>query len=47
MAKGRKCPYCKATMYADSEKKEPMGSTVVYICRNNMCKHTEKTFESN
>jgi benzoyl-CoA reductase/2-hydroxyglutaryl-CoA dehydratase subunit BcrC/BadD/HgdB len=47
MAKGKKCPYCKTVMYAQSEKKEPKGSYVVYVCRNGNCNHTEKTFESN
>ena len=46
MAKGKKCPSCGSSMYAESEKEEPRGSWVVYICRNGKCKHTEKVFES-
>lgn len=46
MAKGKKCPSCKTIMYVESEKKELMGSWVVYLCRNGQCRHKEKTFES-
>lgn len=46
MAKGKKCPYCKHIMYAQSEKEEPKGNTVVYVCRNGSCNHKEKIFES-
>ncbi|QHI35962.1 hypothetical protein IMCC3317_13100 [Kordia antarctica] len=46
MAKGKKCPSCKTSMFAQSEKVEPKGIYVVYVCRNGNCRHTEKTFES-
>jgi len=46
MAKGKKCPYCGTVMYAQSEKEEPMGNWVVYVCRNGKCGHSEKVFES-
>ncbi len=45
MAKGKKCPYCKTIMYAQEEIKEPRGAWVVYVCRSQKCKHTEKVFE--
>lgn len=45
MAKGKKCPYCGNYMYAESEKQEPAGSYVVYVCNNVKCKHKEKVFE--
>ena len=44
MAKTKKCPYCSTVMYIESEKEEPMGSYVVYECKNGNCKHVEKTF---
>lgn len=47
MAKGKKCPYCSSTMYMQSEKSEPKGNYVTYVCRTSSCGHTEKTFESN
>jgi len=46
MAQGKKCPYCNSVMYAQSEKSEPKGNFVVYVCRTSSCKHTEKFFES-
>lgn len=45
MARGKECPHCGAYMYAVSEKEEPRGTYVVYVCRNNRCSHTEKVFE--
>ena len=46
MAKGKKCPQCGYHMYALSEDYQPMGTWVVYECRNGNCKFQEKVFES-
>jgi hypothetical protein len=52
MAKGRRCPECGSPMYAQTEKHEPKGTTVTYVCRNGTCPSakrgypaTEKVFE--
>ncbi len=52
MAKGLKCRCCGHYMYAQKEKREPKGTYVTYVCRNNDCKrckgkctHEEKVFE--
>lgn len=45
MAKGMDCPRCGHSMWAKSEKDEPKGAWVVYVCRNNSCKHELKVFE--
>lgn len=45
MAKGKKCPQCGYPMWAESEKKEPAGSWIVYECRAEKCKFREKVFE--
>lgn len=56
MPKGLSCQVCRQRMSVKSEKKEPMGSTVVYECVNPACKNyvdsgrryrfSEKVFES-
>jgi hypothetical protein len=45
MARGKKCPQCGTHMFALTETDEPMGSWVVYECRNGTCKFREKVFE--
>lgn len=47
MARGKSCPYCGASMYAESETDLPAGTEVIYSCPNKDCKHREKIFEDN
>lgn len=46
MAKGRKCSECDRIMYAQTEKYEPMGTTVTYICRNGGCASVKRGYPS-
>lgn len=39
MAKGRNCPVCGRSMAVKSERRQPMGSDVVYECRNTACRN--------
>ena len=55
MAKGLNCQVCRQRMSVKSEQRQPMGSWVVYECRNPACKNwidsgqryrfSEKVFE--
>ena len=54
MARGKRCPECGSTMYAQDEKYEPKGTWVTYVCRNGTCASTkrgypakERVFEGN
>jgi hypothetical protein len=54
MGKGRCCPECRSPMYAQTERHEPKGTTVTYVCRSGACPSVkrghpanEKVFESN
>lgn len=44
MGRGRKCEECKQPMYAQDEKYEPMGTTVVYVCRNGQCPSVKRGY---
>lgn len=56
MAKGRNCQVCRRSMNVKSEQRQPMGSWVVYECRNSECRNyvasgrrhrfAEKVFET-
>lgn len=45
MARGRTCNQCGYHMYAQSEKHEPKGTWVWYVCRSSKCGWTVKEFE--
>jgi len=45
MARGKKCPNCKNSMSAETQKDYPAGTEVVYFCRS--CNFREKVFEDN
>ncbi|MBC7270238.1 MAG: hypothetical protein H5T76_16275 [Streptomyces sp.] len=55
MAKGLSCRVCRQRMSVKSEQRQPMGSWIVYECRNPACKNwidsgqrhrfSEKVFE--
>jgi hypothetical protein len=55
VAKGLNCQICRRRMSVRSEQRQPMGSWVVYECRNTECKNyidsgkryrfSEKAFE--
>jgi hypothetical protein len=54
VGKGKHCQECKSSMYAQTEKYEPHGTWVTYICRNGGCPSvkwgypmSERIFESN
>jgi len=54
MAKGKRCGECGSSMYAQTERHEPKGTWVTYVCRNGNCKSvqrghpaSEKVFEDN
>lgn len=44
MAKGRKCPDCRTSMYAQDERHEPKGSWVTYVCRNGTCSSVKRGY---
>lgn len=46
MAKGKSCPNCKHSMYAEKEDNQPAGRYVTYICKNHNPPFREKVFES-
>jgi hypothetical protein len=46
MAKGKKCPECHQSMYADKEDYQPKGTWVTYLCRNGTCPSVERGFPS-
>lgn len=53
MAKGKKCPECGESCYAQDEDYQPQGTYVTYVCRNGTCPSVkrgypwkEKVFES-
>jgi hypothetical protein len=44
MARGKNCPECSTSMYAQDEKNEPKGTTVTYLCRNGSCASVKRGF---
>ena len=53
MAKGKKCPECGYTCYAEGEESQLQGTYVTYVCQNKTCPSykrgypwKEKVFES-
>ena len=44
MAKGKKCPECKNSMYAQTEKYEPKGTWVTYVCRIGSCPSVKRGY---
>jgi hypothetical protein len=44
MARGRKCNECKEPMYAQTEKYEPKGTMVTYVCRNGTCPSVKRGY---
>jgi hypothetical protein len=44
MAKGRRCQECRTAMYAQTEKYEPKGTWVTYVCRNGGCASVKRGF---
>jgi hypothetical protein len=45
MARGKKCPDCGSSMWAESEKDYPAGTEIVYACPSSKCNFKEKVFE--
>ncbi len=45
MAKGKKCPSCGTSMYAEREDDQLEGRYVFYVCNDRSCGFTERVFE--
>lgn len=43
MARGKRCPNCQSVMYAKNERLEPMGTTVWYECRVDVCPYYKRS----
>lgn len=46
MAKGKRCSECGSPMYAQTEKYEPKGTWVTYVCRSGTCKSVQRGYPS-
>jgi DNA-directed RNA polymerase subunit M/transcription elongation factor TFIIS len=44
MAPTEYCPECGQVLYADEETYKPMGTDVVYVCRNGGCESVKRGF---
>lgn len=44
MAPTKYCPECRKPMYAQDERHEPKGTTVVYVCRNGDCASAKRGY---